>query len=126
MPFNVQLQNDSALTLTEQICQQVELSIAAEELTPNEALPSVRQLSIKLKINPNTVARAYQQLVHKGSLRSERGKGVFVANCRSKFSVSETSNRLQVAAQRFVADTRHLALSKQELLSAISAVLGDK
>ncbi len=126
MPLNIHIQNDSAQTLTEQICQQVELSIAAANLTPNEALPSVRQLSVQLKVNPNTVARAYQQLVHKGSLRSERGKGVFVAECRAKFSASETSTRLQTAAQRFVADTRHLALSKDALLDAISTVLGDK
>ena len=54
----------SRLPIYQQLAQQIREAIARGELRPETALPSVRQLSRELVINPNTVARAYSELEH--------------------------------------------------------------
>ena len=119
MPISFRLLNDSTQTLTEQIRQQVELAIAKSELVAGESIPSVRQLAVTLKVNPNTVAKALQLLVQSGSLISQRGKGYFVADNHSRFSDTEKKRQLKAAAEQFVAQTRPLGLDESELLLSI-------
>ncbi len=61
--------------LTEQICA----GMARGQLRPDARLPSVRELSQMLVVNPNTVARAYTELEREGVLYTRPGMGVFVA-----------------------------------------------
>ena len=53
-------------------------------LQENEQLPSVRELSVNLTINPNTVQRAYKQLEAEGYTYSVQGKGSFVASLKGQ------------------------------------------
>ena len=53
-------------------------------LKENEQLPSVRELSISLTVNPNTVQKAYKQLENDGYIYSIKGKGNYVASVRGK------------------------------------------
>lgn len=82
-------------------------------------MPSVRQLAVSLKVNPNTVASALQSLVNNGSLISQKGKGYFVAAPSKKLSEAETERQLSAAAKQFVASTRPLGLPNQILIAAI-------
>jgi len=68
------------VAIYEQIVRQVKFAIAEQTLRPGQLLPSVRGLSHQLAINPNTVARAYQQLQADGVLESLRGRGLAVCN----------------------------------------------
>ncbi|MBI3890767.1 MAG: GntR family transcriptional regulator [Candidatus Wallbacteria bacterium] len=62
-----------------QIVHQVQCAIASGALAPGERLPSTRDLSVKLRVNPNTVARAYGDLERAGFLETRRGEGIFVS-----------------------------------------------
>ena len=62
-----------------QIADQVKFAVAAGWLGPGELVPSVRELSRQLVVNPNTVARAYRDLQGEGILESVRGTGLQVA-----------------------------------------------
>ncbi len=62
----------------EQVVRQVKFAIAEEALQPGQLLPSIRALSVDLAINPNTVARAFQQLQSEGILETVRGRGLAV------------------------------------------------
>lgn len=130
MPIQFRLQENSPHTLSEQIRHQVELAIAKGELRAGETISSVRQLAVELKINPNTVAGAMQQLVQGGTLISQRGRsgGYKVASGEVKLSDSERQRQLQMAAQQFVAVTRPLGYPVDTLIDAISALIckGDK
>ncbi len=123
MSISFRIFNDSNLTIAEQICQQIELAIAKGELKQNERLPSVRQLAVQLKVNPNTVASALQTLVSTGSLTSQKGKGYFVSAPSNTLSKEETERRLSAAAKQFVATTRPLGLSNQQLITTILTFL---
>ncbi len=63
----------------EQIVEQFEMLIARGALAADEKIPSVRQLSVELSLNPNTVQKAYSELLGRGEIYSVRGKGNFVS-----------------------------------------------
>ncbi len=68
----------SGVAIYEQIVRQVKFAIAEGTLGPGQLLPSVRQLSQQLAINPNTIARAYLQLQADQVAESLRGRGLAV------------------------------------------------
>lgn len=123
MNFKLRIQLDSPLTISEQIQQQIELAVAKSELNTGDTIPSVRQLAIELGVNPNTVAKALQSLVQKGTLVSQKGRGYFVASLTEKLSDSEINKQLTEAAKQFVASTRPLGVTRQDLLKAVTALL---
>jgi len=69
---------DNGIAIYEQIVRQVKFAVANGVLVPGELLPSVRTLAVKLAINPNTVAKAFQQLQSEGVVMPLRGKGLAV------------------------------------------------
>ena len=77
MFFSIDPQNGVAIY--EQIVRQVKFAIAEGTLGPGQLLPSVRQLSQQLAINPNTIARAYLQLQADEVVESLRGRGMAVS-----------------------------------------------
>jgi len=58
----------------------IRFAIAAERLKPGDALPSVREMSERLGINPNTVTKAYRDLEITGIVTTRRGVGVTIAD----------------------------------------------
>jgi GntR family transcriptional regulator len=69
----------SDLAIYDQIVRQVTFAIADQAIKPGELVPSVRELARELAVNPNTVARAYRELLGAGVLTSVRGTGLAVA-----------------------------------------------
>jgi GntR family transcriptional regulator len=69
---------DSTVPIYEQIAAQVVFGVAAGDPPPGDLVPSVRDLAQRLLVNPNTVARAYQDLERLGVLESKRGRGMEV------------------------------------------------
>lgn len=65
-----------------QIVQQVCSAVEAGVYRPGEALPSQRTLAVELRVNPNTVQRAFDELLRDGVIESRRGRGVFVVDRR--------------------------------------------
>jgi GntR family transcriptional regulator len=63
-----------------QIADRVKFAVAGGVLRPGDLVPSVRELSKQLVVNPNTVARAYRDLQSEGLLESVRGMGLQVAD----------------------------------------------
>ncbi len=80
----------------EQIVRQVKYAVADKVLVGGQMVPSVRQLAQQLAINPNTIARAYQQLQSDRVLEGLRGKGLVVR--------SDAIRRCTKARDRLLAD----------------------
>lgn len=64
---------------SEQLADQVRFAVASGRLAPGDRLPSVRVLAEEIRINPNTVSRAWRDLERDGVLEARRGDGMFVA-----------------------------------------------
>lgn len=69
----------SPVPVYEQIKKVIKYAIAKKALVEEESLPSIRELAAFLKINPNTVARAYRELSQEGVIGGRAGKGFWVA-----------------------------------------------
>lgn len=108
-----------------QISEQVRKGVAAGALAAGEQLPSVRALAELLVINPNTVARAYADLMHEGVLESQPGKGLFVAKRLQKFSKEERLRRLNQALEVFLQEVLFLDFTHQEILNALQHKLAE-
>ena len=67
------------LAIYDQVVRQVKFAVAGDVVKVGELVPSVRELARELRINPNTVARAYRQLQTDGVLQPVRGTGLAVA-----------------------------------------------
>jgi Predicted transcriptional regulators len=84
-----------------QIEEGVRRLVALGALQPGGAVPSVRDLARDLRVNQNTVARAYQRLSESGVLMVKRGEGTFVADAPSQPRKSERNEALRDAASRY-------------------------
>jgi GntR family transcriptional regulator len=105
--------------LWSQIEEAVSLLVASGGLGRGEAMPSVRDLARDLRINPNTVARAYQRLVEAGILQSRRGEGTFVASDPPAVSAGERTRILRAGALRLASLALNLGATRAEAVSAL-------
>ena len=80
----IKLDYKDGRSLHEQIEEGIKSLIINKIMAENEQLPSVRELSISLTVNPNTVQRAYKQLETDGFIYSVKGKGNFVAPAKGQ------------------------------------------
>jgi GntR family transcriptional regulator len=104
-----------------QIEEAVRYLVASGALRPGDALPSVRDLAREQRINPNTVAKAYQRLVEGGILETRRGEGTFVAERPPSMPAAEKARLLREGATRFSTLAVNLGATQAEAVSALQA-----
>jgi GntR family transcriptional regulator len=110
----------SRLPIYQQLAEQIRTAIARGELQPETGLPSVRQLSRELVVNPNTVARAYTELEREGLLVSRPGRGIFVAQPRNDLTRTARDRRLTEVLDRWLTQAVHLGYSAEEVLALVT------
>ncbi len=115
----------SNIPIYRQIVDCVRRGVATGALQPGEQLPSVRALAEQLVVNPNTIARAFADLVREGVVVSQAGKGLFVAPRRNVLSDDERARRLETALETFVHETLLLGFKRGEVVEALRAKLKD-
>jgi GntR family transcriptional regulator len=81
--MRLRLDAHSPISIRWQLTEQLKHVIEGGGVSRDQALPSIRELAGFLGINPNTVARAIEDLKRSGHVEARRGKGVFVAAARS-------------------------------------------
>jgi GntR family transcriptional regulator len=118
-----QVNPSSGVPIYVQIESQVKNAVAAGALKAGQPLPSVRRLAADLGINPNTVARAYQELERDGMITTVPGGGTFVAEQVPRFLKSEKLRRLQPYARQIAVEGAQLLLSDDEILKIVQEEL---
>ena len=114
----------AAVPLWKQIEDGVRRLVAAGALRPGAPAPSVRELARDLRINPATVAKAYQRLVEAGVLAVQRGEGTFVADAPPPLSRGEKTRTLRDGAERYAVLARSIGADDGEATRAVDAALG--
>jgi GntR family transcriptional regulator len=109
----------SAVPLYEQIAVRLKAAVATGELRPADALPSVRQLAGRLRINPATVVQAYRSLESDGFVEIRQGAGTFVRTVEGEARARERQAQARRLIRRLLADSARLGLSRQELKDAM-------
>ena len=101
----------NGLAIYDQIVRQVNFAVASGVLRSGELVPSVRQLARELAINPNTVARAYQQLQSQDVIEPIRGQGLQITTTAAKRC---RQTRVQMIRERLRSVMQEAALSRLE------------
>ena len=113
----------SPTPLYAQIAGRLRGAIAAGELKSGDALPSVRNLAGRLRVNPATVVQAYRDLEAEGFVEMRQGAGTFVREVDSERRASERTRQASGLVRQLVAEAGKLGISTRELLQAIAQEL---
>jgi GntR family transcriptional regulator len=121
MVMKIELDFRSPISLTEQIVEQIRHQIASGVLNPGEQLPTVRSLATELRINFNTVARAYRILDEMGLISTQQGRGTYVTEIPPPESGEKLRREtLDALTRRYLDEARQLGFSKNEIEQVVS------
>jgi len=113
------LDSRSPTPLYAQIASRLRVAIASGELRPGDGLPSVRQLSSRLRVNPATVVQAYRELEGQGLVSTRQGSGSFVQEVAVDRRKSDRAQEARRLVRELLADAGSLGISAGELRAAM-------
>lgn len=102
-----------------QIVNQIQYRIISGQLSAGNELPTIRGLAQSLRVNPNTVARAYRELEHDGLVEKRRTTGTFVAEFSDKQSVAQRRKLLAPHLDKLLIQSRQLGFTADELVDQL-------
>ncbi len=109
----------SELPIYRQIMRQITDAIAGGRLRPGDKLTSQRDLAVQLVISPLTVKKAYDELEREGLIRTERGRGTFVAAGAPAIDRGEQLERLREMVRRLLSRAHLIGVPLPDLLELI-------
>lgn len=103
-----------------QIMDQIRQMIASGHLKPGDQLPTVRQLATDLRVNFNTVARAYRLLDEAGLISTQQGRGTYIWEKPSEETISQLRQQgLESLTRRYLADAFWLEFSVEMVRESV-------
>jgi GntR family transcriptional regulator len=115
------LDTESGVPFYRQIVQTVEHYTRSGTLKPGDKLPTIRALSVALKVNPNTIAKAYMELEIRGLVHTQVGSGTYVS-AKKTDSASERERSRRKAEElcwETIRKAKAYSLSKSEILQTL-------
>lgn len=116
--FNIDLHSSSPIY--EQLTEQVKRGIVQGMLKPGDSLPSVRRLAADIGVNPNTVAKAYQELERQKVILTVRGKGTVINDIPAGFNTNAAEKM-----RPFITELIYAGQTKQEIIETVSKIYDD-
>ncbi|QDV87780.1 GntR family transcriptional regulator [Stieleria sp.] len=116
----IQIQSGSQ-PIYQQIVEQIRFRILSAQLKAGDELPTIRGLAETLKVNPNTIARAYRELEHEGLVEKRRTTGTFVAETSGTLSRTRRRQILTPEIDKLVVLAGHLGADPAELDELIAS-----
>ena len=114
--LNLGLDVTSGVPFYRQIILQIEMAIADGRLQTGKQLPTVRGLAVDLQINPNTVARAYNELEIRGIVNTQQGTGTFISEKTIELTDVEREQVLGRLVQSFLASASSYGFAVDDIL----------
>ena len=122
----VQIDSSSSVPIFTQITNQIKYSIAMGTYRAGDKLPSVRELAVQLRVNPNTVVKAYRELERETVVYTQRGLGVFVSKDAPGISRKERKRIIDKQLGAAVEEALHSDLSPAEIRKIVETKLNEK
>ena len=119
--INFSLDLDNGVPIYRQIIQQIEYAILSGRMRSGDRLPTIRSLAVELKTNPNTIARAYNELEIRGVLATQVGSGTYISDKKPVVEDDSLSRKIQEVLGRFLQEMRDLGVERRELVKLIGA-----
>jgi len=114
---------ESSVPVYAQIADQVRCAIASGALVSGDPLPSLRETALRLRINPQTIAKAYRVLEQEGLVTTIHGRGTYVASGLDEPSRQFRQKALRQAVEQMILDARNLGVTREELRRVFEAAL---
>lgn len=104
-----------------QIIELIKRAIAVAELLPGDKLPSVREMSSSLGVNPNTLQRAYGELERLGITYTRRGMGSFVSEGKNEPDKMQEQMGLEIS-EKYLRDMGAIGINKEKALEILKGI----
>lgn len=118
--MHIQIDFRSGTPIYIQITDQVRRQVESGDLRPGDQLPTVRQLATELRVNFNTVARAYRLLDEAGLISTQQGRGTYIWESTPPEAAQQLHQRgLEALSSRFLAQAYRLGFTPEEVLSMV-------
>ena len=115
----------SGVPFYRQIIMQTEMAIADGRLSTGAQLPTVRGLAVNLQINPNTVARAYNELEIRGIVNTQQGTGTFISEKKIELTEDERDAILAGLVRSFLATASSYGFVVDEIMDYLTTLKED-
>jgi len=102
-----------------QLVEQVRHAAASGGLRAGEPLPSIRPLAEELRVNRNTIAKAYTELESQGIIETLPGKGCFLREVNTLLTKAARNDLLEQEVDRAIVAAHHLQIGDDELLALV-------
>lgn len=117
--LNFILDPKNGVPLYRQIINQIRFGIASGQLKTGEQLPTVRALAVELKINLNTIAKAYKELEIQRVLETHQGTGTFISSTTVELEIDERAKKLEDMCSEFLSVTSTYGFSNEEIIEQL-------
>ena len=107
------------MAIYEQIVNQLKNEIVTGELTPGEALPSIRMLAADLSVSVITTKRAYEELEKEGVIASVPGKGFYVCKQNNDILKEKQRRNLEERFQELIKESKNAGLLLEDVLEMV-------
>ncbi|MEA3403072.1 MAG: GntR family transcriptional regulator [Armatimonadota bacterium] len=122
--MHISIDPKSSTPLYSQIQEEIRLAVAAGVLQPGDQLPRVREQAEELRVNPNTVARAYRELQGDGLLVARQGSGTFVSGEAEAMGRREQRRVLQQMLDEAARTAANLGVSRADFSALAERAAG--
>jgi GntR family transcriptional regulator len=106
------LDQENGVPIYRQVIQQIEYAILSGRMRCGDKLPTIRSLAVELKINPNTIAKAYNELEIRGILSTQVGSGTFISDKKPEGETDVRQAKIRGVFNRFVQDMADLGVDR--------------
>jgi GntR family transcriptional regulator len=121
---NIQLDFRSGTPIYSQIVEQVKQQVLSDELKPGDQLPTVRALALELRVNFNTVARAYRLLDEAGIISTQQGRGTYILEVPPPEQTDRLRQQaLEALTRDYLTEALRLGCSPDEISDALKGQL---
>lgn len=120
------LDYSSGVPIYRQIIDQIRYGIASGQLRLGEQLPTVRALAVELKVNLNTVSKAYKELEIKEILSTQQGSGTYINKSEIMLSEKERTDRLREICTQFTSKAFSYGFTLEEIIQALQLLSTSK
>jgi len=117
MDINIDLAN--GVPIYRQIVNQVKYLVASGLLQPGEELPPIRTLALQIKVTPNTIVKAYDELESSGVVHKRQGSGTFVSEGRQQMARRERQRIIEQRIDALLAEAHQLNFTADDILRIV-------
>jgi GntR family transcriptional regulator len=107
------------VSIYRQIVNQIKYLVASDLLRPGEELPPIRTLALQLKVTPNTIVKAYDELERSGVVHKRQGSGTYVSETRPTLAKGERQRIIEQRIDALLAEAHQLNFTADDILKMV-------